>query len=257
MTAEKICVVCGADCATLPRLKDSQGRYACKTCVEAKRRAATGDKAMPKASPAPKPRPAASAAGGASAGFSMDAYLDGIHTPDANPCPKCGAGRAADAVVCMQCGFDSASGRAMTTKVGKDKPKRTRSSAPRVSSGMVCVIIALAMLGVLPLLAMSSPEGTGVALLIGVIWNLVAYAYMVGSAFRDDDKFWGILGVLFWVPLVGGLCWLAFVLYYCTIGSQRGVRKVNYWASWFALMIVLAIFASNNPDMFSGGATAP
>ena len=114
------------------------------------------------------------------------------------------------------------------------------------------MLIALAMLVVLPVLALTSPEGLGVALVITVLWNLVAYAYMVGSAFRDDDKFWGILGVMFWVPLVGGICWLAFVLYYCTIGSQRGVRKVNYWASWFAVMIVFAIWVSNNPDVFSG-----
>lgn len=251
VTAEKICVVCGADCATLPRLKDSQGRYACKTCVEAKRRAATGDKAMPKASPAPKPRPAASAAGGASAGFSMDAYLDGIHTPDANPCPKCGAGRAADAVVCMQCGFDSASGKAMTTKVGKDKPQRSRRSAPRVSSGMVYVIIALAMLVVLPLLALASPETAALALIVAGLWAFVAYIYMIGAAFRDDDKFWGIIGLLVLVPLVGSLCWLAFVLYYCTIGSQRGVRKLSYWASLVTVWIILGIMYVNNPEIFA------
>lgn len=268
MPAEKICVVCGTDCADRPRLKDANGRYACQDCVEAKRRAATGGRAQARPTAKPKPRPTAPAAGRAgaatsgstnaptSAGFSMDAYLEGVHTPDANPCPKCGAGRAADAVVCMQCGFDSASGRAMSTKVGKDKPKRARGSAPRVSGGMVGVIVALGLLALLPLIALASPEAAGLTLLVAVVWHLVAYVMMVVAAFRDDDRFWGIIGALFWIPLAGGLCALAFALYYCTIGSQRGVWKLNYWAAFFAFLIVFAMFASNNPDLFSGATPA-
>ncbi|MEQ9095455.1 MAG: hypothetical protein RIE32_04260 [Phycisphaerales bacterium] len=246
MPSEKICVVCGTDCADRPRLKDSNGRYACQSCVQAKRKPA-------RAKPAAKPTAARAAAPaapptGGGVGFSMDDYLGEAPAVDANPCPKCGMGRASGAVVCMQCGFDSASGRAMSTKVGKDKPKRSRS-APRMSGGKVSVIIALSMLVLLPLIALASPEATAIALIVAVIWNFVGYIYMVGGAFRDDDKFWGILGVMFWVPLVGGICWLAFVLYYCTIGSQRGVRKVNYWASLFAVWIVLGILFANNPDL--------
>ena len=31
-TSEKICVLCGEDCSTKPRIKDSHGNYYCKTC---------------------------------------------------------------------------------------------------------------------------------------------------------------------------------------------------------------------------------
>lgn len=255
VTAEKICVVCGADCATLPRLKDSQGRYACKTCVEAKRRAATGDKAMPKASPAPKPRPAASAAGGASAGFSMDAYLDGIHTPDANPCPKCGAGRAADAVVCMQCGYDSAAGRSMTTRVSKEKAQKVRR-APKVSGGTIFLVVIVAMLALLPAMSMVSQEAAVAAFLIAALWNVVAYIMMVVAAFRDEDNFWGIIGLLALVPVVNGFSSLAFALYYCIFGSERGTWKLNYWAAFFALLIVIALMATNYPGLMEDAAPA-
>lgn len=245
MTAEKICIVCGADCADRPRLKDSQGRYACQSCVEAKRRPRRAAKAK-----APKPVAAVAPSAGDGAGFSMDQFLGDVRPADANPCPKCGMGRPTDAVVCMQCGFDSASGRAMNTKVGKDKPKKVRS-APRLSGGSVTLIIIGAMFVLLPVLALVSPEAAAIALIATIIWNLVAYAYMVGAAFRDDDKFWGFLGVLFWVPLAGQFCLLAFVLYYCTIGSHRGIRKLNYWASFFAQLIIVGILFMNNPDLFT------
>lgn len=249
MTAEKICVVCGADCAARPRLKDSQGRYACQSCVEAKRRPRQAAKAKAKPTePVKAPKPAAAPSAGAGDAFDMDQFLGTVHTADANPCPKCGMGRAADAVVCMQCGFDSAAGRAMSTKVGKDKPKKVRS-APRLSGGSVSLIIIGAMLVLLPLVALVSPEAASLVLVVAGLWALVAYVYMIGAAFRDDDKFWGIIGLLVLVPVVGGLCWLAFVLYYCTIGSQRGVRKVNYWAALFAFWIIFGILATSNPDL--------
>ncbi|MFI4916453.1 MAG: hypothetical protein ACIAS6_08105 [Phycisphaerales bacterium JB060] len=242
MTTEKICVVCGEDCAARPRLKDSQGRYACQSCVQSKRRPARRE---PRATPAAKP---AAVPTGGGVGFSMDDYLGEAPAVDANPCPKCGMGRPSGAVVCMACGFDSASGRAMRTKVGKDKPKRARS-APRVSGGMVSVIIALSMLVLLPAMALASPEAAATALIFAGLWAFVAYIYMIGAAFRDDDKFWAIIGLMVLVPVVGGLCWLAFVLYYCTIGSQRGVRKLNYWAALVAFWISFGILASSNPDL--------
>ena len=249
MAVAKICMVCGEKCADRPRLKDAQGRYACQVCVEAKR--GPGQRARARApgvgaAVAQAPAPAVDAG----IGFSMDDYLGDVQAADANPCPTCGTGRAADAVVCMQCGFDSSSGRAMKTKVGKDKPKRARP-APRMSSGMVCVIIALAMLVVLPLVALASPETAALALIVAGLWAFVAYIYMIGAAFRDDDKFWGIIGLLVLVPLLGGLCWLAFVLYYCTIGSQRGVRKLSYWASLVTVWIILGIMYMHNPELFT------
>lgn len=42
--AMKICVVCGQDCSDRPRVKDAQGRYACKTCQAAADAAARAPK---------------------------------------------------------------------------------------------------------------------------------------------------------------------------------------------------------------------
>ncbi len=246
MTAEKICIVCGADCADRPRLKDSQGRYACQDCVKAKQRSKKKAAAEPHPAKAVSRQEAQAPGGGA--GFSMDNFLGDVHTADSNPCPKCGLGRPADAVVCMQCGLDSASGRSISTRVSKEKAQKVRS-APQVSSGTIFLIVIVALLALLPGLAFVSKEAAMPALLAGVIWYLVAYIMMVAGAFSDDDKFWGWLGALFWVPLAGSFCWLAFVLYYCTIGGQRGTWKLNFWAAILASIAVAAIIGAVHPSL--------
>lgn len=250
MTAEKLCIICGEDCAGRPRLKDSKGQYACQACVESKKRPRQAPKAK-----APKAAPAVAPTASDDAGFGMDQFLGDVQLADANPCPKCGMGRAADAVVCMQCGFDSASGQAMSTKVSKEKVKKA-GKRRRLSGGKAYVVIALSMFVLLPAMALASPEAAAIALIFAGIWAFVAYIYMIGAAFRDDDKFWAIIGLLVLVPVVGGLCWLAFVLYYCTIGSQRGVRKLNYWAALIAFWIIFGILASTNPDLLPWDPTA-
>ncbi|UYV11341.1 MAG: hypothetical protein NCW75_08490 [Phycisphaera sp.] len=250
MTAEKICIICGDDCAARPRLKDSKGQYACQACVEAKKRS--------KQAPTPKPPTAPVAvaqddapAAGADIGFSMDDYLGDAQAPESSStshCPNCGSPKAAGTVVCMQCGFDSASGKAMSTKVRKAKPQKDRR-APRLSRGAVFLIVIAAMLVLLPGLAFASKEAAMPALLLGVIWYFVAYFMMVSSAFYDEDKFWGWLGILFWIPIAGTFCWLAFVLYYCTIGGQRGTWKLNFWAAVLATIAVAAVIGTIHPSL--------
>lgn len=255
MSAEKICIICKEDCSARPRLKDSGGQYACQACVEAKKRQAAKSKARP------APAAVAPVADGG-IGFSMDDYL-GDAAPAAGTdlgshCPNCGAGKAAGAVVCMQCGFDSASGKAMSTKVRKAKVQKDRKG-PRVSGGAIFLLAIVGMLVLLPVLAMLSQEAAVGALLIAGLWGSVAYIMMVVAAFRDEDTFWGIIGILTIVPLIGFFCTLAFALYYCIFGSQRGSWKLNYWASFFAMVIVFAIMATSYPDLLSqaGPAATP
>ncbi|MCH7849181.1 MAG: hypothetical protein IIB53_12550 [Planctomycetes bacterium] len=50
----KICVICGEDCSGRPRIKDSKGRYCCKSCHE---EALPRKRAPADAAPPPKPEP--------------------------------------------------------------------------------------------------------------------------------------------------------------------------------------------------------
>ncbi len=252
MTAEKICIICGADCAARPRLKDSKGQYACQACVKSRQRSRQAPKA-----PAPVATEAPPAIGDG-VGFSMDDYLgDAPAAASADPgshCPNCGAAKAAGAVVCMQCGYDSASGKAISTKVRKAKVKKTRR-APRVSGGTIFGIIALAMLILLPMMATVSQEAAVFAIVAASVWYLVAYLMMVVAAFRDGDTMWGIIGLLFWVPLVN-LLTVVFAVYYCIFASERGSWKLNFWAAFFASVIVTIVARMNYADLFAAGAPA-
>lgn len=50
----KVCVICGEDCSGRPRIKDSKGRYCCKSCHE---EALPRKRAPADAAPPPKPEP--------------------------------------------------------------------------------------------------------------------------------------------------------------------------------------------------------
>lgn len=85
----KVCILCGADCSKRPRVKDAQGRYSCKECLDRHTQAAPppaddlipGDLLAIEASAAP------------AAGLQV--------------CPNCQSSMPHGAPICIQCGFDS------------------------------------------------------------------------------------------------------------------------------------------------------
>jgi hypothetical protein len=100
--AEKRCAVCGASCAGKPRVKDSHGHYYCRPCYDAaaeKQRTARADR---EAAPDEESRLLAK----------LKAHAR--KKPQA-PCPQCSASLAADAVLCVNCGYDLRAGQAIST----------------------------------------------------------------------------------------------------------------------------------------------
>ena len=106
---------CGQDCSALPRVKDSQGRYACKACIEKQSRNQTD------------PEPISEEVMGnddfgledvsSDAGLDMDAFLSDIEVPESSTCPACGLPKPGEAAVCMNCGHNAATGETVSTKV--------------------------------------------------------------------------------------------------------------------------------------------
>lgn len=138
----KICRYCQKDCAGKPRLKDEQGRYACKSCHEA---------ALAARGPANTARPPAAALAPAAVADTDDDPFADLRTLGEEPiavagasaggggggggdggiggrggaglmrgCVGCGAPLAADAVICVGCGTNQASGKARKTRTGTD-----------------------------------------------------------------------------------------------------------------------------------------
>jgi hypothetical protein len=53
------------------------------------------------------------------------------------------------------------------------------------------------------------------------------------------------------VPFIGTLASLAFVFYYCTIGSTRTVRKISYWCAFIAIVGCAVALVFSNPELFA------
>ena len=88
-------------------------------------------------------------------------------------------------------------------------------------------------------------------ILVAIAWALVSGILMIVSAFQDGDTTWGIIGLCQFVPIIGGLASLAFVFYYCTVGSTRTVRKISYWCAFIALVGSAIALVVANPEMMA------
>lgn len=110
MAEGKICVACGKDCSDTERVRDKQGRYICGACLsKRKAKAARGT-------------PEKSSKGGSM----MAALLEGIPDPTSpdNLCPGCGKLLKPEQAICLACGYNLTTGKALRTKVVSPvKPK--------------------------------------------------------------------------------------------------------------------------------------
>ena len=108
----KVCVVCGADCAGRPRVKDPRGRYFCKPCYET---AVQNKKHAKEAAAAPS-------------------------TP--RGCPGCGRPLATNAVLCINCGFDLTTGQAVAGPVvAAPAPASDRRATWPLVIGIISIIL--------------------------------------------------------------------------------------------------------------------
>ena len=104
---DKTCVVCAADCADRPRVKDPAGRYYCRTCYESAKRA-DGHQERPLASS--DELGGLSPAEPAAAADRAERHHDGY--------PNCRSPMPDDAVICTQCGYNLQAQVPIQTDVG-------------------------------------------------------------------------------------------------------------------------------------------
>ncbi len=146
--AAKTCAYCGADCTNKPRTKDEAGRYYCKECFPLAAAAAkakgTGGTAPQRAAPGPK-----------AANSAIDPFDDPIilapdlvvprdePTPAAKAqtaqtelppksCPSCGVILPGAAVLCTNCGFNTATQKGLKTKI--ERAKAAKASGHKVAA---------------------------------------------------------------------------------------------------------------------------
>ncbi len=145
----KTCQICGEDCSDRPRVRDGQGRYACKECLERKQRSrGTGRESGP---------PPATDDAALLAQLVADAP-----PPQAVPCPQCGGRIDTGNVICTNCGYNTSTGEAAKTRVLKaEKQPRQKAKQSADVSGVavwqkrLLACILLYILGIFAVGAMS------------------------------------------------------------------------------------------------------
>lgn len=178
---------------------------------------------------------------------------------DSNACPGCGMPRAAGAVVCMSCGYNSQTGGKISTKVKKVRePKPGNEREQRVVSyGWVGILVMVGAAIGLPVIATTSEAGVVGALLVAGLWAIVAWIMMIAAAFRDGDAKWGIIGLCNLIPCIGAIPGLLFAFYYCIFGSERTGWKLNYWCSVVAMLAIYAVIFAQYPELVEEYAQSP
>ncbi|HZW11114.1 MAG TPA: hypothetical protein VFF69_14525 [Phycisphaerales bacterium] len=118
----KACASCGVDVVNAPRVKDKQGRYLCRPCVE-KLQAA-----RPRADQAPAvPQRMGE-------GDLMASLIKSSKVVNAEPCSQCGSPLVDGAVVCVQCGYHRLAGKVIRTQVARVGP--AESAGGHVAAGL-------------------------------------------------------------------------------------------------------------------------
>lgn len=168
---EKVCVKCGTDVASLKRTKDPKGNYWCMDCYQA---------AVAAKQPA-EPVPPADE-------YDLTAeLLDEAAAFQDNVCQNCRSPMPKDAAICVNCGYNVASGKQAHTRVKKEKEPSAAGAA-----GVKALGLAGSMATTWPMAMGFALIGGSVAGLIGAgIWAAVAYnvryehsllAWVIGGA---------------------------------------------------------------------------
>jgi hypothetical protein len=227
-TSGKVCVHCGVNCEGRPRVKDADGRYACKACFD---RIAAGDQSNAAAT-APVVKVVANARAPAAVGSNRPATSpsvaqvdddamdlsalvsaekqasENVHYAEMQRCPHCNAVAPAGSRICTGCGFDTQTGAvAAKIKVFKQPsekiPSRLRSKAsgPQRLAGegnigkwasVVCGVLAIVLL----FLMQGNREACYAMIFIGAVYGLCWSLVSIVGPFSEDDTFWGVINLM-------------------------------------------------------------
>lgn len=117
--ATKTCIWCKQDCSNKPRQKDLKGNYLCKECVEPYQKALTARAKQRRPEKTPTTPTASDSAVGTREvlGGLIDIAID----TSGEACPSCSRMLAAEAVICIHCGYNKQTGRQIKSHISVEK----------------------------------------------------------------------------------------------------------------------------------------
>jgi len=205
---QKTCVVCGADCADRPRVKDPKGRYYCKPCYEQLSEQKRQSAPTP---PAPGDMPLqADAIDADDERSALFSEIADTAPSTGKTCPQCGAELDQQAVLCVRCGYNFQSGEALQMQVQKAKSARSGGAVWPIVIGVICLVIG--------------------------IGGLVMH---ISSVFYATENAGGATGGVI-VPAIISL-WLSFAGYRITRRQSSGVKLARQWAIAKIVLATLGI----------------
>lgn len=230
-TESVTCAVCGQSCEGTPHAKDTKGRIICRPCIDKR-----------------KAQRAATDTGGASV---MADLLSKSKMANAAPCPGCKSYMPEGTTICTHCGYNTETGKAVTTRVfNAPKQKKAKSGGGGMSLSFDPMMGVWAMALVYAGLAFGVFANPDLLMVLGGIVGLaglVIYIWLVITAFLDGKPVWGILML---IPLVNIL-----TLYYIFFVTDRTVIKAHYVMVICANILVMLLGTSFSPK--GGTAFAP
>jgi hypothetical protein len=234
---QKICVLCGQDCAGQPRIKDPKGHYYHKACHEQAMREreqrlaqepASGPRAFDEPAPFPIAEPEASSAPAETGDESVIPPATG-----GQGCPSCGHPIAPEAVLCTNCGYNLMTGESVASSPLSEVAAPPSRAGDRRTWPAVIGIISIVV-------------GGGGALLYA--------ASLVGAVMQQSER--GATGIVGAIIAVGLPLALAVWLLKAGIGvlrrQQTAAVSIRRWAltktilygTCFALSLGLTVLAS-------------
>lgn len=250
--AKKTCVVCGTDVDGKPRVKDAQGRYACKGACEAK----LLKPAAPAPSQGPAPKPAAGSltpvipAGSPGPDDILGKLISASPVLNSRPCPSCGSPLVKGAIVCTNCGTNAETGKKLKTAIIKEKEEKAPKVKPGARSnryassgeagffktfGFLSIALSLASLCVF-----AGPSGLTAGIVILLIAGFIAWLGSVVSAFRNDQS---LMGLLMLLPITTPIALLIFNILF----NEDTRSRALYWATfvgWIAFGVAIGASAA-------------
>jgi hypothetical protein len=234
----KVCLVCGRDCTTVARVKDTQGRYTCKECYDKAKAARASAQNTPE-SPAPGAASKPKAPGNDNA-FLLDLAPPPGQGEGLKPCPNCGASMKQDAVLCVTCGFNAKTGQRAQVKVLKPEKERGARGGGGGGGGIsleinpaVVVLGSVLVMGGLLAWGTQSAAGAIASIAVVTLLGLIATVMGVVQAFRQGDSLAGGLQI---GAIFCGLLWF-YTVYWMFAECESGIVK----ALWFTAFVLSAV----------------
>lgn len=174
----------------------------------------------------------------------------------ARNCPSCSNPMVNGAVICVRCGYNTSTGKALHTRISVEQaPKEKRVKVkggnryaqgdfgPGFGKVLLCACAGAAMIAGL---AAIGPEMV-VSMVLLAILGLVACGWTVVAAFANDQTGWAICGIVgALIPIVG----LPFLVYAIFLNQERFSRSLYIasilgWLFW--IVVIVAAYGGQMP----------